>query len=346
VLGERTGERFPVRVDADPSRNAEAEEVLVFSSNLLVETALGDLANKAAALAESREQFDAEVVVCESDARTKVVSELARNLGLKYVPFRIVFVEGVLTYSSEGDESATTYPVAPAWISVGDYDNVLLYHKMGIKHPSIKNNEDLRSMRGRCDMFKAKGYGKDGIGSPPRVGHHDAEQMGYQAKYQEALAAATAGSGKGYLGWGARVAVEKEARAAWASATAEEKAAVEAKFAAEAERCGRELKEWQAKQKAKTAENEAAFFAKLPPGTACDLHEHGFEEYGGGDEGDLGNSIHMGLRVSLDTSKRGKKAKGAGPASKPGFETDHCLSILFDFTEGNRRAPPTPVFLS
>ena len=39
-----------------------------------------------------------DVIVCESKERTAVVNSIARTLGLPYVPFRIVFVEGTLAF--------------------------------------------------------------------------------------------------------------------------------------------------------------------------------------------------------------------------------------------------------
>ena len=45
------------------------------------------------AVSEAAEPFDASVICCESEERTRVVAAVARKLGLSYVPFRIIFVE-------------------------------------------------------------------------------------------------------------------------------------------------------------------------------------------------------------------------------------------------------------
>ena len=45
------------------------------------------------AVSEAAEPFDASVICCESEERTRVVAAVARKLGLPYVPFRIIFVE-------------------------------------------------------------------------------------------------------------------------------------------------------------------------------------------------------------------------------------------------------------
>ena len=70
---------------------------------------------------------DEAVIVCTTDARTRVVSEAAKSLGLPYVRFRAVFVEGVLQYGGDGGigKAPKRLKLQPVWISLGDYDNVL-----------------------------------------------------------------------------------------------------------------------------------------------------------------------------------------------------------------------------
>ena len=98
-------------------------------ASLLVDLAVDEsgVASDAGAAAEvAREEADPEVICCESEARTKAVTAVAAALDLPYVPFKIVFAEGVLQLS--GDYSVgipyNAIPVTPAWISLGDYENV------------------------------------------------------------------------------------------------------------------------------------------------------------------------------------------------------------------------------
>ena len=71
---------------------------------------------------------DPRVICCESAARTEVVASLAKELGLPYVRFKVVFVEGTLgiggdaAYGPRGP--STTVPLLPAWIELGDKSNL------------------------------------------------------------------------------------------------------------------------------------------------------------------------------------------------------------------------------
>ena len=50
-----------------------------------------------------------DVIVCETKERTTVVNSIARTLGLPYVPFRIVFVEGTLAFYDQNVSSQLPY---------------------------------------------------------------------------------------------------------------------------------------------------------------------------------------------------------------------------------------------
>lgn len=66
-------------------------------------------------------------IICPSEERTMMVSQLTTELKRSYIRFRIVFAEGTATF---GGEMLGTDPVhlkmAPVWVSIGDYDNIYL----------------------------------------------------------------------------------------------------------------------------------------------------------------------------------------------------------------------------
>jgi len=72
---------------------------------------------------------DADIIVCTSSERALVVAEAAKRLGLPYVRFRLLFVEGTIAYAGDiaySESGATkTLKMQPVWASLGDYDNIL-----------------------------------------------------------------------------------------------------------------------------------------------------------------------------------------------------------------------------
>ena len=77
------------------------------------------------------------IIMCESFERATVVSEIAKQMQLPYVRFRIVFVEGEYCWpDNDGDrhgaQMGTAYkiPLNPVWVSLGDYDNIFRYCPM------------------------------------------------------------------------------------------------------------------------------------------------------------------------------------------------------------------------
>jgi len=73
---------------------------------------------------------DMDVIICENESRTKVVCEVARQLGLEsYVPFKMVFVEGqLLTGYRNNCKEVSVTPVA---LVLGDYNHVFAIQKCG-----------------------------------------------------------------------------------------------------------------------------------------------------------------------------------------------------------------------
>ncbi|KAL3909167.1 MAG: hypothetical protein SGARI_002736, partial [Bacillariaceae sp.] len=67
-----------------------------------------------------------DVIVCENESRTKVVCEVARQLGEPYVPFKMLWIEGIMQ-SYDGDDGyggATPIEMMPMALLVGDYNNI------------------------------------------------------------------------------------------------------------------------------------------------------------------------------------------------------------------------------
>jgi hypothetical protein len=77
---------------------------------------------------------DADIITCTSDERTRVVLAAAAALALPYIRFRALFVEGTLSY--EGDVAhgprgpTAALRMQPVWVSLGDYDSVLLVRNL------------------------------------------------------------------------------------------------------------------------------------------------------------------------------------------------------------------------
>ena len=90
-------------------------------------------ANKKANPNESSaaEDFDSSLIVCESEARMHAVANVARALGENhYVPFRMLFVEGVLEAHCEGDIGTVEVPMMPAACLLGDHNNIFCLRKI------------------------------------------------------------------------------------------------------------------------------------------------------------------------------------------------------------------------
>lgn len=71
------------------------------------------------------------VVICSSEERTAVANKLAKELGLNFVTFKILFGEGVMEYGGEMFETPPArVQMLPFWISLGDHDNIFLLRSL------------------------------------------------------------------------------------------------------------------------------------------------------------------------------------------------------------------------
>ena len=79
-------------------------------------------------ISEKEEVFDPTVIVCENEARMKAVLDIARTFDEPYVPFKILFIEGMLHYfdgDGDGFRGVIDVPMTAAASFVGDHNNVL-----------------------------------------------------------------------------------------------------------------------------------------------------------------------------------------------------------------------------
>jgi hypothetical protein len=82
--------------------------------------------NTESILASQEENDDYSVIVCENESHVKAVLEVARAYGEKCVPFKILFVEGVLHCVMDGwSGEAEHVPMTPVVTFIGDNNNIL-----------------------------------------------------------------------------------------------------------------------------------------------------------------------------------------------------------------------------
>lgn len=75
--------------------------------------------------------FDSNLIICESEARMHAVANAALALGeTKYVPFKMLFVEGVLEVELDDCTHAMEIPMQPFVSLFGDYENIFCLRKL------------------------------------------------------------------------------------------------------------------------------------------------------------------------------------------------------------------------
>ena len=85
---------------------------------------------KAKPTSSSPANEDYGVIVCENESRTKAVYEMSRVLGFSsYVPFKMVFVRGVMLHGHY--DRAESVPLTTAGLVVGDYNHVFALQNIG-----------------------------------------------------------------------------------------------------------------------------------------------------------------------------------------------------------------------
>ncbi len=99
------------------------------------------------------EDFDSSLIVCESEARMHAVANVAAALGENhYVPFKMLFVEGVLEAMCEADISVVDVPMMPAACLLGDHNNIFCLRKIVSK--SSVEPASFSDIHTKCNMFK------------------------------------------------------------------------------------------------------------------------------------------------------------------------------------------------
>lgn len=112
-------------------------------------------ANKKAKPNESSvaEDFDSGLIVCESEARMHAVANVATALGENhYVPFRMLFVEGVLEAQIEIDIETVEVPMMPAACLLGDHNNIFCLRKI-VSRRSLEPTS-FSDFHRKCNVFK------------------------------------------------------------------------------------------------------------------------------------------------------------------------------------------------
>ena len=71
------------------------------------------------------------LIICETEARMRAVADVATVLDEPYVPFRMLFVEGVMEADFEcGDKHIIDVPMMSAALLLGDHNNVFFLRKI------------------------------------------------------------------------------------------------------------------------------------------------------------------------------------------------------------------------
>lgn len=106
-------------------------------------TANGPKIKKARTGESNDDPFDEDLIICETEARMRAVAHVATVLGVNsYVPFKILFVEGVLQSRWEdGNAGVIEVPMTAVACLLGDYDHVFcirnVCNKCGVEPTSL-----------------------------------------------------------------------------------------------------------------------------------------------------------------------------------------------------------------
>ena len=195
----------------------------------------------------------------------------------------MLFVEGVTQYAPEGDlMPPVQIPVMPAWISVGDYDNIFSYQKLATKGITVESRS-LQAIIDDRDVFKPSewGGGKAGMRRPREP--LKAEGLWFEDKYKAVQAA---NPEMNYIEVSALMG-------RWDAAPEDVKATYEAKAAAALAEHAPKLAEWKANVAAEAQQNAAACLDGNT-GKVVDLEQFGVDEYD-----TLQDGCCMGLRFCL-----------------------------------------------
>lgn len=85
-----------------------------------------------------------QIIICQNAEKTKVFSKLAAELEQPMITFKIIFAEGTISF---GGGMSGTNPVMvkmqPVYVTLGDYENILLKINLMTTHPNIDEPENI-----------------------------------------------------------------------------------------------------------------------------------------------------------------------------------------------------------
>ena len=94
-----------------------------------------------------------DLIICTTDERTAIMATAAKELHLPYVRFDAVFIEGSMVYNYECERQPAGIILQPAWVSVGDYGNLLfmrgVFHR-GEQDKVVPQEHPLRVVASRA----------------------------------------------------------------------------------------------------------------------------------------------------------------------------------------------------
>ena len=77
------------------------------------------------------EEFDMDLIICETEARMRAVANVTAALDEPYVPFKMLFVEGFTEADYEhGDKQINDIPMMAAACLLGDHNNIMFLRKI------------------------------------------------------------------------------------------------------------------------------------------------------------------------------------------------------------------------
>ena len=96
----------------------------------------------------AQDETETDLIICESEARMRVVANIAKQLNEPYIPFKLLFVEGIVEVRIEVNFSTVEIPMLPAACLLGDHDNVFFLRpllcsvKSSVEHSSLQDIHD------------------------------------------------------------------------------------------------------------------------------------------------------------------------------------------------------------
>jgi hypothetical protein len=98
-----------------------------------------------------------DLIICTTEERTAIMAAAAKELHLPYVRFDAVFIEGSMVYNYECERQPAGIILQPAWVSVGDYGNLLyvrgVFHR-GEQDKVVPHEHPLRVIASKARRYR------------------------------------------------------------------------------------------------------------------------------------------------------------------------------------------------